>query len=168
LAGRRATLEAVQDALREADVFHFSGHGVSTSDDGTLLLSPVDSSSGATLLNSEHLEGNALRCRLAVLSACHTAVGERFGPFNPHSLVQAFWRAGVPTVLATRWAVDSRVARRIVDMFYARLLEGTEPPIALQSAVVSIRGDRAFQHPAYWAGFHVFGSPISKQQGVPE
>ena len=168
LAGRRATLEAVQDALRQVDVFHFSGHGVSTSDDGTLLLSPVDPSNGAALLNGELLEDEALRCRLAVLSACHTAVGERLGPFNPQSLIQAFWRAGVPNVLATRWAVDSRVARRIVDVFYARLLEGAEAPIALQSAAVSVRTDPGLRHPAYWAGFHVFGSPIAKKEGVSQ
>jgi CHAT domain-containing protein len=117
LAGHNATLGAVRNAFHNADLLHFSGHGVSTSDDGTLLLSPLDAADGAGLLNSESLEGSVLRCRLVVLSACQTAAGERFGPFNPQSLVQAFWRAGVPNVVATRWAVDTRVARRLIEVF---------------------------------------------------
>ena len=160
LTGRMATSAAVQRALAEAEVFHFAGHGVSTSENGTLLLSPPEASSGASLLESAEVDGVVRKCRLAVLSACRSAAGERLGPFNPDSLVQAFWRARVPNVVATRWDVDSRVALQLVTGFYRFLLEGRHPVDALRAAQLEILKNPGTSHPVYWAAFHVFGTSI--------
>jgi CHAT domain-containing protein len=164
LTGAAATLDAVRRSMETADVFHFAGHGLATSEDGTLLLTPQGESAGAALLRSAEVEDVARRCRMVVLSACSTGAGEKLGGFNPESLVQAFWRAGMPTVVATRWAVDSRAALRLMDSFYRGLASGQSPAQALRSASQLLRGDPAFAHPAYWAAFHVFGSPISNAQ----
>jgi CHAT domain-containing protein len=161
LTGRNATLGALQTALPTAEIFHFAGHGVSTSDNGTLLLSPDAGSSGAALLESSEMDGVIRKCRLAVLSACHSAAGERLGPFNPDSLVQSMWRSGVPHVVATRWAVDSRIALELVTAFYRTLLTGRQSVAALRAAQREILSHPATAHPAYWAAFHVFGSSIS-------
>ena len=160
LTSTRATLAEIRQTMPSAQVFHFAGHGVSTSQNGTLLLAPSDPASGAALLDSTEFDSALQRAHLVVLSACYTGVGERLGPFNPDSLVQGLWRAGVPNVVATRWAVDTRAALRIVSAFYREINSGRSPAAAMQTAAAELRRSPGFAHPAMWAPFHVFGSPI--------
>jgi CHAT domain-containing protein len=94
------------------------------------------------------------------LSACYSGAGARRGVLNPDGLVQAFWRAGTPDVVATRWAVDSHAAFEIVTRFYPFLLRGSSPAAALSAAARDVRRQPAYRHPALWAGFEVYGSPF--------
>lgn len=160
LSGANATLLAVERSLPQAQIFHFAGHGVATSQNGVLLLAAPDSGSGAAALDATAMEQAAGHLHLAVLSACYSGVGEKLGPFNPDSLIQALWRAAVPNIMATRWAVDSGVAERVTEGFYRRLLNGDPPAVALRSSVLALRAAPGFAHPAWWAAFHVFGSPL--------
>lgn len=164
LTGAAATVPAVQRELGGAQVFHFAGHGAANSDNGMLLLSAPDSGSGGAILDAAALENIAGNLHLAVLSACYSGVGEKLGPFNPDSLIQALWRAGVPNVIATRWAVDSGATRKVMGMFYQQLLRGETPGAALRAAVSNLRAEPEFAHPAMWAAFHVFGSPLTPDQ----
>jgi CHAT domain-containing protein len=160
LVGRAASERAVTGALAGAELFHFAGHGVSTHENGMLLLAG-EGESEATWLDSERVESLLGQCRLAVLSACNSANGQLADAFNPASLIQAFWRAGVPEVVAMRWVVDSNAASRIMTVFYRELEQGARPAAALRQAASELRRDRRFAHPAFWAGFHVFSSLIS-------
>jgi CHAT domain-containing protein len=156
LSGDAATLPAVISALPNAEVFYFGGHGVSESENGGILLAP-ESGAGSAILDASRLEPAIKRCRLAILSACSTARGERAGAFNPDSLIQAFWRAGVPNVLATRWEVESRVTAELIPLLLRGLLFGESPAVALRTATRQIRQKPEFEHPATWAAFHFFG-----------
>jgi CHAT domain-containing protein len=158
LTSRKATLEAVRRSLKEADVFHFAGHGVTENGNSALLLAAPGRSSGVEYFDSSQVEEAAIHCRLAVLSACHSGATGPLGSANPDGLVQSFWRAGTPDVLAARWAVDSRATFEIVSRFYAMLLARMTPAQALRRSTQLIRRRREYQHPAYWAGFQVYGS----------
>lgn len=159
LAGPNATHEAVIRELPRAGIFYFGGHGASYSDNGGILLAPrPGDTAGAALLDGEALEPVLRRCRLAILSACSTAAGERMGPFNPASLIQAFWRGGVPSVVATRWEVDERATTALIDSLLRQLLSGVAPPAALRAAMSEVRHLPGLEHPAHWAAFHVFGT----------
>src|SRR5262249_11520035 len=140
-----------------AGLFYFGGHGAANSDRGGLLLAP-ESGAGGAILDGAQLEPALRECRLAILSACSTATGERLGPFNPDSLIQAFWRAGVPTVVATRWEVEDRATAAIISLLVRGLFSGQPAPAALREAVRQVRRDPEFEHPAVWAAFHVFGA----------
>lgn len=163
LIGRNATVDALRAKHPAAGLFHFAGHGLTTSDTGALVLASSDSILGLTLLESDTIDFTVRACRLAVLAACSTARGERSGAFRPESLIQSFWRAGVPTVVATRWAVDSATAGDFMNTFYTRLMDGRSPAVALREATLVLRrSSPAFQHPATWAGFHAFGHSLRK------
>jgi hypothetical protein len=138
LSGAAATLSAVLSALPKADVFYFGGHGASGNEHGGVLLAP-EAGTDSALLDATQLEPVVKHCRLAILSACSTAKGERTGGFNPNSLIQALWRAGVPNVLATRWEVESRVTAEVVPLLLQGILSGESPACALQAAIRQIR-----------------------------
>lgn len=158
LAGQEATVPAITARLDQTELFHFCGHGISNSDDGALLLAPTDAGEEGALLTAASLSGQKLeRCRLAVLSACSSGVGESRGPVNPGSLVNGFLRAGVRNVVASRWRVDSRSTSALMRQFYGRLRATGEVGAALQYAARQIRGSPGMSHPYYWSAFSVFG-----------
>ena len=92
--------------------------------------------------------------KLAVLSACSTARG-RQGLLDPHSLVQSFLRAGVGSVVASRWDVDSASTAKLMASFYQNLARGQSVPEALSTASSDLRAQNAGQ-PFYWAAFSVY------------
>jgi CHAT domain-containing protein len=153
LLGATATPNAVSSFLPQAELFHFAGHARFDGESARMLLS----GEGA-VLDSRAVENSARRCRLAILSACSTAAPERDDPWNAESLVQAFWRAGTPQVIASRWEVDSAVTAQMFDEFYNRLSSGESAPEALRRAAATIRVQPDKTHPFFWAAFHVFGS----------
>jgi len=154
-----ATSRAVVSALPAAELFHFTGHARFDGESGRLALAGE-----GPLLGAEAIEKSARNCRLAVLSACSTAASERDGPWNVESLVQAFWRAGTPQVIASRWEVDSAVTARLFTEFYKHLLSGENAPESLRSAAAAIRSRPESSHPFFWAAFHLFGASIDRKE----
>jgi CHAT domain-containing protein len=156
LTGANATVATVRESLSRAQVFHFAGHGIATSESGGLLL--ADSTWGhEAVLGSALLAKGPSRCRLAVLSACSTASGVAHGAGNPDSLVQAFWRAGVSNVIASRWDVDSGHAAAFFARFYDALAREQVVNSALARTAADFRRQPATSHPYFWTAFHVFG-----------
>jgi CHAT domain-containing protein len=151
MLGAAATPRAVNASLPQAELFHFAGHARFDGEAARLLLA----GEGA-VLDARAIEKSAGRCRLAVLSACSTA-GERDGPWSIESLVQAFWRAGTPEVIASRWEVDSSVTARLIAEFYTHRLRGASGAESLRRAAATVRSLSGSTHPYYWAAFHVFG-----------
>ena len=90
-----------------------------------LMLEDGDGKGKAPLLldaaNVRHLHLRSLQ--LAVLSACSTAAAGG-GSSQFDSVTDAFLSAGVPHVVASRWAVDSSETRAFVEDFYYNALSG--------------------------------------------
>jgi CHAT domain-containing protein len=156
LTGANATVAAVTQGLQRAEIFHFAGHSFATDSSGALLLAG-DNGGQEGVLGSAQLGTTLRHCRLAVLSACSTAIGERRGPTNPDSLIQAFWRAGVSNVIAARWDIDSAHAAAFFKEFYAVLRKQEGVSLALARTAAEFRRWKATSHPYFWAAFHVFG-----------
>jgi len=157
LTGASATREAILEELPEANVFHFAGHGLAYVEGGALLLAPGGNGESA-LLESSSLNASLLRsCRLAVLSACSSGVGERRGNAASASLVRAFLQARTSNVVASRWNVDSEATSRLIAGFYGELLGGTSVAESLRLAGESVRRTPGWSHPYYWAAFSAFG-----------
>src|SRR5262249_55184288 len=155
------TPRSVASHLPEAELFHFTGHARFDGESARLVLA----GEGA-LMDSRAIEKSAKRCRLAVLSACSTAASERDGPWNVKSLVQAFWRAGTPQVIASRWEVDSAITAQLFTEFYTHLLRGDHAPESLRRAAAAIRGRSESAHPFFWAAFHVFGAYTAEKENT--
>ncbi len=115
LAEKRATRQAVQDAIPQANVLHFSTHGQAgwgQAESARLLLSDGD----LTLREVYRLKLD--QARLAVLSACETALPGLKNPDEMVALPSGWMQAGVPGVVGTLWSVNDLSTAILIARFY--------------------------------------------------
>ena len=160
LKGVEATLGAIRGALPGAAVFHFAGHSLATPGRTGLML---DGGNGQTkaprLMDATVVRQLRLQSlQLAVLSACNTASGSG-GSSGFDSVTDALLRAGVPHVVASRWAVDSGGTQRFVQDFYHNALSGQTVSDAIRLASRNMMADSRTSHPYYWSAFAAYGRP---------
>jgi CHAT domain-containing protein len=94
--------------------------------------------------------------RLAVLSACDTESGAGTSDgFN--SITEAFLRAGVPHVVASRWAVVDTKA--FITDFYRNTLAGEPVSESTRRASLNMLKNPTTAHPYYWSAFAAYGQP---------
>ena len=160
LKGREATLSAVRSELPRAAVFHFAGHSLAAPQGTGLLLE----SGGGKANTGRLMDANVVRqlhmqsLRLAVLSACSTASGGS-GSSGFDSVTDAFLRAGVPHVVASRRAVDSTETRGFVQDFYRNALSGQTVSDAIRLTSRNMLANPRTSHPYYWSAFAAYGRP---------
>ena len=140
LCETQATLTAVESRLDSANYIHLSCHGLFD------LVTPLDS--GLVLSSGERLTLRALLnhewagiTRLAVLSACQTAINDfRTLPDEVIGLPAGFLQTGIPGVIGTLWPVDDLSTALLMIKFYEYHLEYSLPPVqALRKAQLWLR-----------------------------
>ena len=89
-------------------------------------------------------------CRLVVLSACQTGLGE-YNSEGVYGLQRAFKLAGAQSVLMSLWSVDDKATQELMTEFYNGLISGKEPDDALVAAQYSLRVKG--YSPDKWAAF---------------
>lgn len=89
-------------------------------------------------------------CRLVVLSACQTGLGE-YNSEGVYGLQRAFKLAGAQSILMSLWSVDDRATAELMTEFYNGLIKGKEPDDALTSAQRTLRAKG--YSPDKWAAF---------------
>jgi CHAT domain-containing protein len=156
LTGPGLTQAALERELPRSTVFHFAGHAISGAGRTGLLISGGEDGPGAWWSPEAIARMPLVRCHLVFLAACETAVE---ASDDPDSLVRAFVSAGVSSVIASQWNVDSHATRELIGVFYKELLAGKDPPTALQRAEEQLSRAPATSHPYYWAAFSVYGKP---------
>ena len=130
--------------------FHFMGHGIRDGAGSDLMLNDNLS------LNARYFSPEILkRSRLAVLSACSTGVGKENGLLDTENLVHSFLSAGVPSVIASHWNVDSASTGRLMSSFYVNLAKGESVVHAIHDARNEMLTTQS--HPYFWAGFNLAG-----------
>jgi CHAT domain-containing protein len=160
LKGGEANLSAVRSELPGAAVFHFAGHALATPEGTGLVLEGRNGQANTLRL----LDAAAVRqlrlqsLQLAVLSACSTASGSG-GSSGFDSVTDALLRAGVPHVVASRWAVDSAETRGFVEDFYHNALSGQTVSEATRLTSRKMLADPRTSHPYYWSAFAAYGRP---------
>jgi CHAT domain-containing protein/cytochrome c-type biogenesis protein CcmH/NrfG len=162
LEGREATMSSVRSKLPGAAVFHFAGHALATPGRTGLMLegkSPDGQTNTLRLLDADTVRQLHLQSlQLAVLSACSTASGSgESSGFD--SVTDAFLRAGVPHVVASRWAVGSAETQEFVQDFYRNALLGQSIPDAIRLTSLKLLAGRDTSHPYYWSAFAAYGRP---------
>ena len=149
LANARATASAVQAALSQHDVWHFSTHGRAGWEqplEGGLLLAQ-----DAVLTLRDLLQMQGARARLAVLSACETGVPGIDLPDEVIGLPTGLLQAGVAGIVGSLWAVnDLSTALLMVRFYEAWREEGQAPPDALHTAQVWLRESTNAEFQAYF------------------
>ena len=152
VTGGQITRHQLLRNLAEAHLFHFAGHAVANELVVGLVLGE-DSLLDAQILAKVDLR----KMQLAVLSGCDTANGGDGAFTDVNSLARTFIGARVPSVVASRWRVDSDATRQLMHLFYASLLSGKTPTGALRAATTVLRNTPGYQSPYYWGSFAVFG-----------
>jgi CHAT domain-containing protein len=160
LKGGEATLSAVRSELTGAAVFHFAGHSLASPQrTGLLLEGGEEKANTARLMDANVVRQLHLQSlQLAVLSACSTASGSG-GSSGFDSVTDALLRAGVPHVVASRWAVDSTETRGFVQDFYRNALSGQTISNATRLTSQKMLLNPRTAHPYYWAAFAAYGRP---------
>jgi CHAT domain-containing protein len=139
----------VSRELKNQEVFVFIGHGIPEGAHTALVY-------GKILLNAKDFRPEVLkRLRLVVVAACSSGVGGENPLQDTGTLVHAFLSAGVPSVIVTRWNVDSGETARLLTSFFEHLGKGETVSQAMYDARNNCLSENG--HPYFWAGLELVG-----------
>jgi CHAT domain-containing protein len=159
LTGARALETTIKREAGQFDVLHFATHALI--DDRSPMFSSLLLTSDAQndgLLEARELLRLNLHANLAVLSACRTGRGAIYPGEGMVGLSWAFLFAGCPTSVVSRWMVNSRGTADVMIAFHRELTQrDASAAEALRQAELAVRRRPQYQHPYYWAAFHVVG-----------
>ena len=136
--------------LSQSHIFHFIGHARLDGEGTYLVLNKSES------LRAKDFPPNLLQdSRLAVLSACSTGRSGENGLLDTDNLVHSFLVGGVPSVIASRWNVDSENTAKLMSSFYQHLEKRETVAQSISEARREIL--KVQKHPYYWASFNLSG-----------
>ncbi len=161
-----ATKEKIINSLPEAEIVHFAGHYVV--DEYSPLFSKLilaentknNNLKDSTLANYEIFGEKFSKIKLIVLAACQTGVEDYYKGEGMIGASRTFLAAGVPSVVASQWSVDSEATTELMISFHKyRKIEKLSTADALRRAQIDmLQGKKEyFRHPFYWAGFLTLG-----------
>ena len=164
LLGPRARRDAVLgDALSAFDYLHFATHATvdaSRPELSSLVLSLADAE-GRQIDGHVRLAdvyGMSLDAALVVLSGCDTGLGRDVLGEGVLGLTRGFFYAGAARVASSLWRVEDDATAELMSRFYRHLLvDRKTPSAALRLAQLSLRAERRYRHPFFWAAFTVQG-----------
>jgi CHAT domain-containing protein len=162
LIGQMGTEGAYWAQEQEADMLHFSTHGLLNDQFPELsalaFTEQRDTLENERLFTGEIREGWRER-KLVVLSACETAAGPLYRGEGLLSLARSFYQSGTQNIVATRWRVDDELSGRLMGLFYEQLAEGHSSVAALQRAQRIYLDEEGgiHQHPYFWAAYMHLG-----------
>lgn len=168
LIGSAASKERVTRLMKDADVVHFASHYVVDENSpmsSKLLLAKSDGAGegkgAAGVLTVRDLNHMSLqRTRLVVLAACQTGAEQYYKGEGMVGMSRAFIAAGVPSVVASQWPVDSdATAELMVNFHRQRKQKRLSTAEALRRAQLDMldQHGQQYRHPYYWAAFVLIG-----------
>jgi CHAT domain-containing protein len=95
--------------------------------------------------------------RVVVMSATQGRA-EQFGAAKL-ALSWSWFVAGAPSVVLSRWEVDSPAVGRLMITFHSnlKLQPGPTRAKALQQSALTVRQSGGYRHPFYWSSFFLIG-----------
>jgi CHAT domain-containing protein/tetratricopeptide (TPR) repeat protein len=157
----RAT--ATSERLTQFRIVHFATHGLLDSQHpelSGLIFSLVDERGQPQngILRAHEVYNLKLGADLVTLSGCQTALGKEVKGEGLLGLTRGFMYAGTPRVVASLWRVPDRATAELMKRFYHGLLvEGLSAAAALRAAQISVRKEKHWAAPYYWAAFVLQG-----------
>jgi CHAT domain-containing protein len=156
--------------LSEFDIIHFATHGVVKEELPGLLEpslvftpDPLGDTFNDGLLTSSQIATLPLRARLVILSACNSAKYEA-SVMNSgiQGLSTSFAIAGVPSMIASLWPIESSLTRDLIAATFDSVLRSADVTIA-DALAAAVRkhldgpSPRPLLHPRFWAALVVVG-----------
>ncbi|HEX5042916.1 MAG TPA: CHAT domain-containing protein [Candidatus Polarisedimenticolaceae bacterium] len=165
LQGNAAREPAVRSALPGKRYLHLATHGLLDPGEGELFaglaLTPPPSPAGGEddgFLRLHEIYGLRLDADLAVLSACESNAGRVVAGEGVFALSRGFLVAGARRVVASQWPVDDASTASLMGELYREMAAGSDAAFALRDAKRSLRRDRRWADPLFWAPFVLTGA----------
>jgi CHAT domain-containing protein len=167
LVHEEATEANVRRAAEKANLVHFAMHFLVNEKSEMFSGFPLAPEPSKNL--SEQFDGflqsfeiahmNLRRTRLAILSACQTGIEKQYRGEGAIGAARPFLVAGVPTVVASLWPIDSDASAELMVSFHRHRLKRLPPAQALRLAQREMinSSDVRRRHPFYWAPFLAIG-----------
>ncbi|HKR62965.1 MAG TPA: CHAT domain-containing protein, partial [Thermoanaerobaculia bacterium] len=162
LVREQATVAALLDRARDADIVHIAAHAIVTTGNPSrsmILLAKTNDDSG--VLDAEPLltQLKLNHTRLFVLSTCSSAGGSPVGPEGVAPLVRPLLTAGVPAVIGSLWNVGDATAKELLVSFHRAYRQSSDAAVAMQVAQAGLlRNSNAGLSSVFaWAPFQVIG-----------
>jgi len=167
LTGDAAREEDVRKEMRNATVIHFATHSLLDEDSplrSKILLTKETTrtrqDSDGVLESREICRTKLANARLVVLASCQSGIDRYYRGEGTMSLARSFLAAGVPTVVASLWEVDSNATEQLMVEFH-RFKQQEKLAVAeslRQAKLNMLRGpDNRFRHPYFWSAFIAVG-----------
>ena len=164
LIGNFATKEEVLRRLKSATLVHIAAQG--SDENGEILLTPNPSRLSQEpemhdyLLTMADVVAIPLRARLVVLSSCHSAQG-KIKSEGAVGIARAFLAAGARCVLVSLWENSDHATLEFMKSFYEHLMAGESASVALNQAMIYLKGSTAFCDVEHWAAFQLIGDDVT-------
>ena len=169
---------ATRESLLNTDLTHYAmlhlaTHGIFDPDqpaDSGLLLSTTDREGQPIdgFLRLQDIYQLRAPVQMVVLSACETALGKDVEGEGLIGVTRGFMYAGASSVVASLWKVDDAATAELMRLFYTNMLQhGMRPGEALRAAQNSIRQQRNWRSPYYWAAFTLQGEYSKVIKPIP-
>lgn len=159
--GPQASEERIKSDTSRARIMHFSGPAVL--DD----MSPMSSFMGLSSATNQQDGFLQLREIMDLQSTAELVVAPTAQPgagFSGDAAVGFSWAwfvAGTPATLVSRWEVESPVLSQFLTGFYSSIKPAGRTPVsktrALRQSLLAIRRSPDHQHPYYWANLAMMG-----------
>ncbi len=156
--GRRATEDALRNALSRNQIVHVASHAVMNIRNP--MFSRIEMAAGNALEIHEVL-ALTIRSPLIFLSGCETGLGRAWSTTFAQgedyaTLERAFLYSGARSVVATLWQVEDAGSVEFVKGFYDRL-EDLGPADALVQTQRRMMRHPRYAHPYFWAAYRLSG-----------
>jgi CHAT domain-containing protein len=148
----RISWTQLRSPLISSQIIHYMGHG-KPDGSGTDL-----DYAGNKKLTAKDFSPELFRnTQLVLLAACSGAAGRDNGIADTNNLVRSLLVAGVPSVIASHWNVDSASTSHLMVSFYEHLMRKESVAQAMYNARIDVLRKKG--HPYFWAGFTLEGRP---------
>jgi len=167
----RQTIE--QTDFSHYRILHFATHGFvdyQHPELSGLVLSMVDEKGQPQdgYLRLHDIYGLKLPVDLVVLSACNSGLGKEIKGEGLIGLTRGFMYAGARGAVVSLWKVDDDATAELMKHFYAGMFQkGLTPAAALREAQLSLRSQRRWNSPYYWAAFVIQGQYDQRDLRTP-
>ena len=178
LLGRDASEAKLKSLdIKQYSTIAFATHGllsgeISGLEEPALLLTPPAESSEYDdgLLTANEISNMDMRARLVIWSACNTNVNDANSGSALTNLSNAFMHAGVTSIMATHWNIESKVATFLTTRTIKRLNENPSQGLAsaMNHAIDLARERTEWQHPFFWAPFSIYGDDSINNRSTME
>ncbi len=156
-----STFENIKKKVGEYNMLHLACHAKSDSLNGNesfIILNDHEKNVPEYVFAPSFYTLN-LNNEMVVLSACQSALGQKYIGEGTIGLTRSFFYAGAKSVLSTLWNVADFQAGVILESFYKKLKENKSKTESLSDAkrafISTSTGN--FGHPFYWAPYQISG-----------